>query len=535
MEVSLRFPEIRLYRRAVSWWAFRPRTFVFRHAKLNVVVPFKLGQKQFEERYRRCLERLTPRAVAELRALFARPLPPDVKTAEVEIFVGDDDPYLPSVWIYYQGDGNKVDPKDTSIHPGFSTELALGLETLDDFDDRFFTDEKFGGLDVVANALQAWLAECWWKAGGWNYPIPVVGHVHDGFGDGKTVKLSGRESGRVERVETRKRARGHEVRPASPRPGVPTPEVSITQSGRGGSIVYVEDGQRIVFDWEFAMPPTLALIWGPKAKNWDAEYPWAAGRQAAVYDFVGTQVVKQKTTDAHFTRDLEAGTIDIIAAKTSAVGREKAARKSGPSAAYAKFLESVVPVWQKWQPGESYDVASIARLKPGERAQAVEVLTSRDATWREVEALAAIDLPAARAAVREALTHHLSIDTRLAAAEALQRLDPAFDMETMLTRQIRALNQPADGLERALRLAAAHASPAILQALLWSSYNCTDCAPACAKLLLTLKGGAAGPADAETETLLGKLGLHNSSMDRSAAFETLCRRVGMELDTGAAY
>ena len=154
------------------------------------MVPFRLSPKQFRERYARCLERVTPGVIAELRSLFARSVPGNVRTAEVGIFVGEDDPYLPSAWIYYRGDNNKVDRTDPSIHSGLSFELALGLETLDGFDDRFFTDEKFGGLDIVANALQTWLAECWWKAGGWSYALPVAFHVHDGYGEGNTVKLS---------------------------------------------------------------------------------------------------------------------------------------------------------------------------------------------------------------------------------------------------------------------------------------------------------------------------------------------------------
>ena len=90
------------------------------------------------------------------------------------------------------GKHNKVDALDPSLHAGRSLELSLGLEDTEAFDSRFFTNEKFGGLAIAANALKAWFSECWWKAGGWGYAVPVSLGVHDGHGDGKTIKLTER-------------------------------------------------------------------------------------------------------------------------------------------------------------------------------------------------------------------------------------------------------------------------------------------------------------------------------------------------------
>lgn len=312
---------------------------------------------------------------------------------------------------------------------------------------------------------------------------------------------------------------------------MPRPEVEITEGGRGGGITYREGTLSIPFDWEFAMSPTLALIWGPKAAGWDTSFPWAAGRQREVYDFVGSEVVRQKANDAWFAYDLEAGTMDLIQGKKPIRTPTASGAPPEPSPAYRRFQASVVPVWQSWRPDQRYDVGALSGLAPEELAEVVAMLSARETTWREVEALAAIPLPAAQAAVRAALSHHLSIDTRLAAAEALSRADPDFDLEPVLARQLRALNRPTEGLDRALRLAAEHPTPVIQQALLWASYNATDCAPACAELLLRLRGVSTPPHPPEFEAMLLKLGLHNSSFDRSAAFETLSRAAGMVLDT----
>lgn len=156
------------------------------------MIPFRLKPPQFRERYAKSLARQSPTAIAALRNHFALPIGGDVERAEVKVFVGDDDPYTPSVWIYYSGKHNKVDNADQSLFAGRSLELALGLDQLEEFNERFFTDEDFGGLDIIATTLTAWFAECWWKAGGWSYPLPVTLDVAEGYGDGSTVKLTER-------------------------------------------------------------------------------------------------------------------------------------------------------------------------------------------------------------------------------------------------------------------------------------------------------------------------------------------------------
>ena len=74
---------------------------------------------------------------------------------------------------------------------GKALDLALGLGHAPDFDEAYFAD-GFGGVGLLADTLQAWFAECWWKAGGWAWPIPLWLHVHDGFGDGRGIALTER-------------------------------------------------------------------------------------------------------------------------------------------------------------------------------------------------------------------------------------------------------------------------------------------------------------------------------------------------------
>jgi len=88
-------------------------------------------------------------------------------------------------------------------------------------------------------------------------------------------------------------------------------KVEVSQSGRGGSIHYREGSNTATFDWEFASPPALALIFGPTARTWDRRYPWAEGRQAEIFAFVAAEVVREKAAGAGIEIDLGSGTISL--------------------------------------------------------------------------------------------------------------------------------------------------------------------------------------------------------------------------------
>jgi hypothetical protein len=156
------------------------------------MIPYGLTQEQFIMRYRRWLDKASAKLIEELRALFAAPTPSTVISAEVQIFLGDEGRGAPSAWIYFDGLNKKVDNSDTSIFPGRALEIQLGLEVMPDFDDRYFEINKFPGVELQANVVKAWFAECWWKAGGWAYMIPAKVAIHDDFGDGERIILTER-------------------------------------------------------------------------------------------------------------------------------------------------------------------------------------------------------------------------------------------------------------------------------------------------------------------------------------------------------
>lgn len=320
--------------------------------------------------------------------------------------------------------------------------------------------------------------------------------------------------------------------------------VEIAQEGRGGTITYREGEYATAFGWEFALSPAIALIFAPTAAQWDAALPWAAGRQGAILAHVGAAIVEQQVPGGSYVVDGDAGVIEILeppaapappTARPPRARRPRRPRRPPAGTALDVFRASLPPTWAAWEDGAHYDLVALGAMTPEEQDEAVRIIASRDATWREVDAFSLVDTPAAHAALDAALQHHLSIETRLAAADVRAMRDPAFDLDAFLALQIRRLQRPADGLTRALRMAEAHDTPAIRQALLWASYDGTECAPAFAALLLRLCGVLPDPLDEATTRLLADLDLHNSYFARKAAFETLCARVGMVLDTDVSY
>jgi hypothetical protein len=87
--------------------------------------------------------------------------------------------------------------------------------------------------------------------------------------------------------------------------------VEITTSGRGGTITYHEPPHSLQFSWEFAMPPALALIFGPSATSWAQAAPWAAGRQEEIIAALAREVARQKAPGRGFRFDADTGIIEI--------------------------------------------------------------------------------------------------------------------------------------------------------------------------------------------------------------------------------
>ena len=165
-----------------------------------------------------------------------------------------------------------------------------------------------------------------------------------------------------------------------------------------------------------------------------------------------------------------------------------------------------------------------------ERASVLEMMSAGDMAWREIEVLERLALPDSWAAIEEAIQDHLSIDTRLAAAAALHRVNRlSRPIDEIIADELMNLSTIENGCTRALLLAEQHPTDRVKQALLWASRNRTECAMHCAALLCYLTGVGQEPFDWNLRPLFLRLDPHNSELEREAAFKELCLLVRMEL------
>jgi len=80
------------------------------------------------------------------------------------------------------------------------------------------------------------------------------------------------------------------------------------------------------------------------------------------------------------------------------------ADKDADKDAVSRFRQSMVMDYEKWHDGIGYDLSVLAAATPAERAQIEGLLVARGVSdWRDAEALAALDSPAARAVLEDAL------------------------------------------------------------------------------------------------------------------------------------
>ncbi len=149
-------------------------------------IPFRLTAEQFAKRFRGLLEKHSPALLAQLRMVLEMPIGEGVTSASVEIFLDEHGETGPSVGMYFDGKDKKVDSSDPTIFPGRHLVLAEYLRGLAPFDVRYFSEDDFGAADITRD----WFAEWWWKAGGWDYPLPVDVVVHDGHGNGEVIRLA---------------------------------------------------------------------------------------------------------------------------------------------------------------------------------------------------------------------------------------------------------------------------------------------------------------------------------------------------------
>lgn len=199
----------------------------------------------------------------------------------------------------------------------------------------------------------------------------------------------------------------------------------------------------------------------------------------------------------------------------------------GDDAAWERFLAGLRIDYERWHDGVGFDLASIPALSPLQQRRAVDLLRTRELTWRELDALAQLDTPEAWEAIDEAVNDPQSTMLRFRAASLQAEHGRRSDLSDVIVRELKRMERSDEGETAVLLAAREHDSPRVRMGLLWASWNRTPCAPNAAALLLFLTGHAADPLALEHRDIVLGLGPHENSFVRGAAMEKLERLVGI--------
>ena len=199
----------------------------------------------------------------------------------------------------------------------------------------------------------------------------------------------------------------------------------------------------------------------------------------------------------------------------------------GTSAAALALDRSLDIGYEQWHDGIGYDLDALRAMGADERQAAeawlVRRVASREAGWREVEALAALRSEASRAALRRALETG-DLETRLHAAETLSALGDAVAVDEVIVEVLRR-GGFANGLSRAIDLIPAHDSPLIRSALLDLARTGDQTVRVhAAAMLFYLAGLADAPFDLGQRPFFLQFGEADAAT-RERAFAELARRL----------
>lgn len=138
--------------------------------------------------YRGSLGTLSDALIEQIHEFITKPVEPDVAEAEFQIFPDEYCDQASSIWMYFSGKNNRINHMDDSLFPGRSLEFYSDFSSLPTLDLEAYQDYDYA--NTLVGLVQDWFSECWWKAGGWYYPVPVSIVGHEGFGNRDATLLA---------------------------------------------------------------------------------------------------------------------------------------------------------------------------------------------------------------------------------------------------------------------------------------------------------------------------------------------------------
>ena len=195
--------------------------------------------------------------------------------------------------------------------------------------------------------------------------------------------------------------------------------------------------------------------------------------------------------------------------------------------AVERFRESMVGTYERWHQGIGYDVAIFKTATPEELVEIENLLLSRSLDdWRDVEALAALDSPRARVALRKALlsSNHR---VRIAVADYAPGLLSEAERTAILVHALEGSDTYGGLTQALLRIEAFH-PPQIIDALLRGVLSRTEGPPVhFAAMLMFLHGKTSSAFDWEQRPFFLKFNTGDRH-ERIHLFQELCYKIGVD-------
>jgi hypothetical protein len=218
--------------------------------------------------------------------------------------------------------------------------------------------------------------------------------------------------------------------------------------------------------------------------------------------------------------------MDAILDEADPTGRPSAAAASSDSS-LDRFEQSLQINYEKWHDGIGYDLDAIREASPEEQASIEDLLLQRGVCdWRDVEALAVLNSPRAREALRSAMTsqdHQVALAVARYAPELLDEAERAALI-------VRALEQASvyGGLSQALNQAEEfHPAPVIEALLQGAAKRDGEVAVHFVAMLMVLHGQAETAFDWDQRPFFLSFNTQDPTV-REAAFRELCRKIGVD-------
>ena len=193
---------------------------------------------------------------------------------------------------------------------------------------------------------------------------------------------------------------------------------------------------------------------------------------------------------------------------------------------FGRFVKSMDIDYDKWREGEGYDIGLLAQASESDREEIErKLLQNTPFNWRDIEALAVIDSPKARAAIMNAFLQ-ADTETRM----SVHRYAPELISERLrIDSIVRALQESEIfyGLSQALHEIEEFHPPEVIQELLRGLMQ-RDGATAChfAAMLYYLHGLSNSAFDWDHRPFFLKFNTNNMT-ERKVVVRELCQSIGV--------